>query len=677
MTARHLGRRAEGQRRNAVRAVEAAAREMAYGGAEGRRGRRAGSVRRLMAAAAMGALIAPWTAAGSQAQGFDTSEAEAIAGIRAAKTGPMSKMDPALVALHEGLQADSAVRGLRADAVPALSGGPLARVVDGKVLIDAAASGEAADLLADLQALGLERGSAFGRVVSGWLPVTALEQAAGLGSLQLARPSVAIAQAGSVTSEGDPAMFSDVAREVFEVNGRRITVGVLSDSYDCQGGAADDIETGDLPPERRITILDDTACPAPDEGRAMMQLIRDVAPRASQAFHTANKGQADFANGIVELANQAGAEIIVDDILYFTEPMFQDGVIAQAVDQVRAAGVVYFSASGNHGRNAWDSGEAGFVDSGVRGIAGPRHDFDPGPGVDDLQSFTVAPGQTRFAFNWDQPAASVSGAPGSASDLDILVYFPSGRFTGIGGRAFNIGGDPIEFFDIINNTDEPLEIAIAIELFEGPAPGFMKYVVFDPGSENTNDPPTSFPNEFATNSGSSYGHANAAGAAGVGSSFWRQTPRFGVSPPEINAASSAGGTPTLFDTEGLPVEELREQPRVTGPDGGITTFFGGRDEFGNRDPEGNNFFGTSAAAPHVAAVAALMLEANRSLTADEILRILEDTATDMDDPATPDFDVGFDFGTGFGLVDARAAVRRASPDDDDDDDDDDFTVTRR
>ena len=427
-------------------------------------------------------------------------------------------------------------------------------MVDGKVLIDAVASGQTAELLADLEVLGLERGSAFGRIVSGWLPVGALEQAAELGSLQLARASASLSRAGSVTSEGDPAMLSDIARLFFGTKGRRITVGALSDSYDCLGGAAGDIATGDLPPARRITILDDSACPGSDEGRAMMQLIRDVAPRASQAFHTAFGGQADFANGIVELANQAGSEVIVDDVIYFAEPMFQDGVIAQAVDQVKSQGVAYFSSAGNGGRNSWDSGETGFVDSGVTGVfGGARHDFDPGPGVDDLQGVLIGTGTTIFAFQWDQPFFSVSGAPGSASDMDIILYLPGGIFIGLGGFSFNIGGDAVEVFGV-TNIGPPLTVEIGLELFAGPEPGIMKYVIFDPRSDSIDDPPTSFVAEFPTDSSTSYGHSNAAGAAGVGASFWRRTPRFGIFPPRINVFSSAGGTPILFDTDGLPVK---------------------------------------------------------------------------------------------------------------------------
>ena len=73
-----------------------------------------------------------------------------------------------------------------------------------------------------------------------------------------------------------------------------------------------------------------------------MEIIHDVAPGASQAFHTAFEGQASFAQGIIDLAD-AGAKVINDDVIYFAEPLYQDGIVAQAVDQVKARGVAYFS----------------------------------------------------------------------------------------------------------------------------------------------------------------------------------------------------------------------------------------------------------------------------------------------------------------------------------------------
>ena len=82
-----------------------------------------------------------------------------------------------------------------------------------------------------------------------------------------------------------------------------------------------------------------------DEGRAMMQLIHDVAPGSPLAFYTAFVSQEDFAAGIRALAD-AGSQVIVDDVIYFAEPMFEDGIIAQAVDDVYKDGVASLQAGG-------------------------------------------------------------------------------------------------------------------------------------------------------------------------------------------------------------------------------------------------------------------------------------------------------------------------------------------
>ncbi len=335
--------------------------------------------------------------------------------------------------------------------------------------------------------------------------------------------------------------------------------------------------------------------------------------------------------------------------------MFQDGIIAQAVDVVKAAGVSYFSAAGNNGR---DSYEAPFDPSGLanppgRGLTGILHDFDPGPGAPDTcQTITIPTGTTIFSFQWTEPFFSISGAPGSASDLDIGLYTDADgcahRSFLFGGLDSNIGTDPVEVFGLTNDGP-PVSLGLQISLFAGPIPDLLKYVVFSSTAFSID--------EFDTASSTIYGHANAAGAEAVGAAFYAETPEFGVAPPLLEPFSSAGPTPIFFDTSGLPTFDLRDKPEIVAPDGTNTTFFG----FDVEPDSFPNFFGTSAAAPHAAAVAALMLEAAGGLTPAEVYSALESTAIDMDDPATGGFDVGFDFGTGFGLIDAVLAVSSVAP----------------
>ncbi|HEX2906394.1 MAG TPA: hypothetical protein VHO69_06000 [Phototrophicaceae bacterium] len=94
--------------------------------------------------------------------------------------------------------------------------------------------------------------------------------------------------------------------------------------------------------------------PDDDERRGIGQVTHDVAPDAALAFHAADSGQANFAQGIFDL-EAAGVQVLTDDIIFLAEPMFQYGVIAQAVDAVVADGIPYFSSAGNDARQAYES----------------------------------------------------------------------------------------------------------------------------------------------------------------------------------------------------------------------------------------------------------------------------------------------------------------------------------
>jgi Subtilase family len=496
----------------------------------------------------------------------------------------------------------------------------------------------------------------FATMCSTHVPVSALKDISNLESVQLLRSVQATTNIGSVTSEGDIAMFSNLVRTKYAVNGSGLLIGVMSDSYNCLGGAASDIASGDLPSgANRIVLVSDLSASecsssGSDEGRAMMQLVYDVAPGARLAFRTAFRGQADFAAGILELA-AAGCDVIVDDIIYYAEPMFQDGLIAQAVDQVVSQGIPYFSAAINQARKSWIA-PTGF--NPVTISSKVYHQFGTDSNGSPITFLRISmQGSSEFRtliIQWDETFASVSGPPGSRSDLDFALRIGSSTLV---RTANNIGVDPVESFqfapsDYSNNATVTAELRI--ESFSGPLPTYMKLVVFGQV--------TSF--AFDTKSSTSYGHPNAAQGAGVGAARYSSTPAFGVSPPIIESFSSAGGTPILFTKTGtrLSSPEIRNQPRFTGPDGGATTFFGSFSSGVYR------FFGTSAAAPHVAAVAALMLQykgGSRSLTPTQIYSTLANTAIDMDDPSTVGFDVGFDFGTGSGLVNASAAFNALAP----------------
>jgi hypothetical protein len=572
------------------------------------------------------------------------------------KNGPLVKMGFDLALLREEFRDHAATQTI----APFKPSNSLLHISNNQVVVDIIIQGDITSTESDLRGLGMQITGKAGAIVSGLLPITSIEAIAALQNVRSARPAMWKTNIGLVTSQGDSSMHSSIVRRTLGYNGTGIKVGVLSDSYNYLGGAAADVASGDLPGAGNpngyttpVTVLADDG--ETDEGRGMLQLIHDVAPAATLAFATANGGQAAFANHIDSLRRIAGANIIVDDVFYYFEPMFQDGVIAQAVDTVVAAGVPYFSSAGNQARQSYESlwrsgpvladGAIGAV-SGEHFYGGTTFDFDPGIGVDNTQSFTLPNNYSiLIILQWDSPFASnCSGCPGSLNDLDIYVLNSAGTQVVASSASDNLNTDASEGFIFTNTTGSTATFNIMIAKYTGADPGFIKYINFGDTQGSL---------QFATNSSTIYGHANAAGAEAVGAAAFYKTPAYGVNPPVLESFSSAGPTAIRFTKTGTPTSDARSnKPEITAPDGTNTTFFGS--DISQDSDTYPNFFGTSAAAPHAAAVAALMLNAKSSATPAEIYSKLEATAIDMGA-------LGFDNNSGFGLIQADAAINSLLP----------------
>jgi len=580
--------------------------------------------------------------------------------LAAAIDGRYSMLDTGLAALALGQSAS----GSEAFALSALSesGARNGAITSGAkyVVIDATAEdGDGATLLHQLQTdLGLIQGSSFAGMAGGLLPIESVAGLAAIADLAFASEAMSLSNVGSVTNQGDHAMLADVARATYGMSGAGITVGVISDSFNALGGMSGDISAGDLPSGTKI-LGDYTGSDASDEGRAMAQVVHDVAPGAQILFQTAYSTQAAFASAIVNLANN-GAKVIVDDVIYFAEPVYQDGIIAQAVDQVTASkGVAYFSSAGNNGHNGFESS---FVSSGVSAtVLGRGETFaqlSTTAGKTQFISVTM-PSNTGavFVLNWSQPSSSVSPGKGATSDLDLFIYNAAGtqlstidHFTGVDEQPYaianNIGGNPQEIVFFYNDESTAQTVNLAVGLHGGAAPAAFKLMVLDNGAGVTLGS-----SALNANDGTVYGHAAAGNAIAVGAAYYASTPVYGVNPPAIEGYSSSGPTKVYYDAAGnlLASPQTRETPAFTAPDGGATTV-----------PGFSDFRGTSEAAPQAAAVAALMLQARPGLSSDDIRHLLQDSAVDMDNPKTAGFDKGYDAGTGAGLIQADLAVGYAA-----------------
>ncbi|MDQ3775876.1 MAG: hypothetical protein M3461_16750 [Pseudomonadota bacterium] len=130
----------------------------------------------------------------------------------------------------------------------------LARVQDGYVEIEAIAAFDGGGLVTDLEEMGMHDSMVLGRLVSGQFPIAKIEGLADIPSLQFARPSYTVTNAGSITTEGNRAILADVARTDVGVTGSGVTVGVISGTYNCLNGAEAVKDSGDLP--RSINVIE-------------------------------------------------------------------------------------------------------------------------------------------------------------------------------------------------------------------------------------------------------------------------------------------------------------------------------------------------------------------------------------------------------------------------------------
>ena len=102
------------------------------------------------------------------------------------------------------------------------------------VAIDAVTRGSPDELRRALESLGLERSAVYANDVGGWLPVAQLAAATGRPELHAIRAAMMRTGARAVTSQGDFAQGSAALRQAHtNLTGSGITVGVLSDSFNC------------------------------------------------------------------------------------------------------------------------------------------------------------------------------------------------------------------------------------------------------------------------------------------------------------------------------------------------------------------------------------------------------------------------------------------------------------
>ncbi len=383
---------------------------------------------------------------------------------------------------------------------------------------------------------------------------------------------------------------------------------------------AQSVASGDLP--GGIEVLKN---PGGNEGTAMAEIVADIAPGAAIAFYGAET-DADMVNGINAL-RAAGARVIVDDLTFFNQSKFQDDIIAQAQRAFATEGRVYVSAAGNralqHYRSVYRPSPGPFFDNTY--VA--AHDYN---GAGDLgNSLTIPAGCTLFAnLHWNNPKGQ------SADDFDLILIQSSTGDALDASINFQQGAeDAFEAIAFRNDTGGALEVAISILEFAIVSP--VSSIVFDYFATLTclSDPAL----EYVVVADSVPGN-HAVEETVVVAAINAQDP----GADDVAPYSSQGPTTVSF-----PVPQVRRVPNVSAPDC-VATQTGALGFFSNP------FCGTSAAAPHMAGVAALLIQRNPGLNSRQLHGLLTGTAADVGFP-------GYDFVAGFGRGDALPAAIGAAP----------------
>ena len=516
----------------------------------------------------------------------------------------------------------------------------------------------------------LDRNSTYRHgILAAYVPTDQLENVTGvLGVRALVMEHKPVLRSGKFSSQSREVLHTDVLNQQ-GLNGDGITIGVLSDSFNTaqyalrhppRTTAEMDVKAGYLPVVNVIQDDGGPGNPGSDEGRAICQIACSEAPHCNEAFATGNNSEVGFANNIVLLRTQANCDVIDDDLGYYDEPVFSDGIVSEAVNAVVTSKslpgkpVIYISSAGNDGNNGYRSAGRNLRDAEVRApgnhgnlkldvtdpnsphyldpalTAGGWYKWNPNGDFEPITTVTV-PGPATSSYNlflqWDDLFDEDHGV---TANYNLLIFDADGHF------LRNVSGTSNSF-----KIQEPWQYTGNLRLGVGYQIAITKTKQTDPKAGIA--PETHQLALYTSLDGLGvltgtyfqpaplnvpiiYGHPAAASAIAAAAYVfnWKPAPPY---QPKIENYTTPGPAYIYFDQNGerLTVPEVRLKPEVAGVDGVITTFF--------YQPGYYNypfaFFGTSASGPTVAGTVALMLEAAGgpgSLDSQQVRSVLETTA---------------------------------------------------
>ena len=497
--------------------------------------------------------------------------------------------------------------------------------------------------------------------IIGWADATTIAAISQLSDVQLlgvpAPASLATNQAGIVGTIGEDLLLAEELRNLMQVDGTGVRVGVISDGITDRWIPQ---TYGDLPD--LITFAGEGLG---NEGTAMLEIVHDLAPGADLYFAPAQDtdSMVDAINWMVD----QGVDVIVDDMTFYITDVadpnaqyFNDGLsdsVAMTAAQAVSDGIVYVTCAGN-----WQRPFDQYYHAGVRAhwqgnfINGGSgwNDFDPVAGtnhIDLRNDIYIQSGATVWVnLQWNEEWGT------SNDDYDIFLYneVTNTKITGATSELRQNGDDaPWEGFQYTNNTGSAMHASIRIKQIANrdTTLGQELEVFVASGFDPEAEPPPGCTSPQWTTGDSLASQQAVESVLTVGALYSGDV----SDPPayqNINTLEpfSSNGPSRIWVYHPAPGQGFEPFPvtrsslDVVAVDG-VDTLIG-------LAGWGNPFFGTSAAAPHIAAIAALMKQVNPNLSPAEVQDAICDSAVDVG--YSDLYFHGYDSATGHGLVNAAA-----------------------